>query len=97
MKAFLSIALAAVIAIMVVAMFDFQITESGELPEVQVSGGDMPNAEVRGPEFNVETSKKEVEIPTDVNVETTKKEIEIPTDVEFELPEDRESKELVSN
>lgn len=80
MKMFLGILAAILIVIIVIAMFDFQVTESGSLPDVAVTGGEMPDATVRGPDFQVETETMEVEVPTDV---------------EFELPEDRESKDLV--
>lgn len=98
MKAVIASIAAIVVAILVVVLFDFRVTESGSLPEVQVSGGNMPEAEVRGTRFSVKTDRKEVKIPTDVDVsvKTEEKGIKVPTDVDFELPEDQEGKPVLN-
>lgn len=46
---------------------DIDQTEEGEMPEVEVEGGNMPEYDVDGPE--VEVGSKEVEVPTiDIDV-----------------------------
>lgn len=95
MKQVLVLIIVALVAVIAIAMFDFQVTDSGSLPEVEVTGGEMPNADIRGPEVDMQTEQREVEYPSDVDVKTDTATMEIPTDVDIELPEDRESEELV--
>ena len=97
MKIALTAATAIIATLLIVVLFDFRITDSGSLPQVEVSGGDMPNAEVRGPDVAVTTEKKSFSYPSDVEVKTDRASVEVPTDVDFELPEDRESKKELIN
>lgn len=43
---------------------DVKKTEEGELPDVDVSGGNLPEYEVEGPDVDVGTTTKEIEVPT---------------------------------
>ena len=47
-----------------VAACDVEQTEEGELPEVNVEGGNMPEYDVDTPEVNVEMEERTVEVPT---------------------------------
>lgn len=72
-------------------------TQEGEMPEVSVEGGqmpeyeqtqegEMPSVDVEGgemPEYDVETA--------DVDVGTTTKEVEVPT-VDVDMPEDEDDR-----
>lgn len=60
---------------------DVDQTEEGEMPEVEVTGGNMP-------EFDVETA--------DVDVGAEKKTIEVPN-VEVTMPDDAEGKPVTGN
>ena len=46
------------------ASCDVDKTEEGSLPEVEVQGGNMPEYDVDGPDIDVGTETKEVEVPT---------------------------------
>lgn len=39
-------------------------TQEGEMPEVDVKGGQAPRYDVEGPDVDVGTKKKEVTVPT---------------------------------
>ena len=59
------------------AACDVDKTKEGELPDVDVnaSGGQLPEFNVQGPEVNVGTENRTVEVPTvDVKVPDDKKE-----------------------
>ncbi len=87
----MAIVLAVVVVIAAVLLLDFRVTDEGALPNVEVTGGEMPEAELRGPDIDVTTETREVEVPTDINVETETETYEVPTDIDVELPEDRET------
>lgn len=46
------------------AACDVDQTEEGEMPDVDVSGGQAPEYDVEGPEVNVGTETRTVETPT---------------------------------
>ena len=49
---------------------DVDQTEEGEMPEVEVEGGNLPEYDVDAPEVDVDTGTTTVEVPTvDVDVE----------------------------
>jgi hypothetical protein len=43
---------------------DVEKTDEGEMPEVDVKGGDLPNYDVDAADVDVGTEKKTVEVPT---------------------------------
>lgn len=47
---------------------DVQQTEEGELPEVEVKGGNMPEYDVDAPDVDVKTETRTIEVPV-VDVE----------------------------
>lgn len=55
---------------------DMDVEDTGELPDVNVQEGEMPEVDVETPEVDVE--KEQVEIPDEVTV----------PDVDVDLPED---------
>lgn len=67
--------------VMGLAACDVDQTEEGEMPDVEVTGGNMP-------EFDVETA--------DVDVGTEKKTIEVP-DVDVTMPDDAKGKPVTGN
>ena len=60
--------------------------DTGAMPEVEVSGGRLPKANVETAEVDVRTKKKQIEVP-EVDVRTEKKTIEVPT-VDVDMPND---------
>jgi hypothetical protein len=63
MKRYLITALIAPLAIGLAAC-DVDQTKKGELPEVDVKGGQMPEYDVEPVEVEVKTEKKTIEVPT---------------------------------
>lgn len=63
-------------------------TQEGELPDVdvQVKGGQVPKYDVDGPQVDVTTKTKKIEVPTDVDVKTETREIKVP-DVDIKPPQ----------
>ena len=68
---------------------DVDVQDDGELPEVEVEEGRMPDVDVRTPDVDVEGEKESVTVP-DVDVETEEKEITVP-DVDVDVPEENEN------
>jgi hypothetical protein len=56
---------------------DVDQTEEGEMPEVEVRGGNLPEYDVDTPEVEVRTEQKEIEVP-DVDVTTERKSVNVP-------------------
>lgn len=52
--------------------YEIRQTQEGNLPAYDVdgemTGGEMPDVDVRAPEVDVETETREVEVPTDVDI-----------------------------
>lgn len=70
----------AVVALAALGACDVDQTQEGELPEVNVSGGEMPEYDVDAANVEVGTTNQQVEVPT-IETETTT--VETPTvDVE---------------
>lgn len=61
-------------------------TEEGELPDVDVQGGNMPEYDVDAPDVDVGTRDETVTVP-DVDVGTEEKTIRVP-DVDVNPPEE---------
>ncbi len=80
MKKFATLAAVAGLALGVVAC-DVDQTEEGEMPEVRVEGGNMP-------EYDVETA--------DVDVGTEEVTVDVP-DVDVEMPDDAEGEPVTGN
>ncbi|REJ81564.1 MAG: hypothetical protein DWQ34_26970 [Planctomycetota bacterium] len=72
-----------------IAGCDVDVQDEGELPSVDVEPGEMPEADVRGPDVDVDMEPAEVEVP-DVDVETETETIEVP-DVDVDIPEENEA------
>jgi uncharacterized lipoprotein len=51
------------------AACDVDKTKNGAMPEVNISGGQLPEYNVTGPEVNVGTENKTIQVPT-VDVKT---------------------------
>lgn len=86
--------LVGVVAVVVVAfgiyMVDFDMTDEGALPDVDVSveGGEMPEVEAETGSITAGTETEEVTVPdVDVEVDTDQAEVEVPT-VDVNPPED---------
>lgn len=80
MKKLIAFAMMAPLALSLAAC-DVDQTEEGEMPEVEVKGGNMP-------EFDVETA--------DVDVGTKETTVEVPT-VDVTMPEDAEGEPVTGN
>jgi len=72
-----------------VAGCDVDVTDTGELPSMDVEPGEAPEMDVRGPDVDVDTEPTEVEVP-DVDVETETETLEVP-DVDIDVPEENEA------
>ncbi|MDY8109652.1 hypothetical protein U0C82_10935 [Fulvimarina sp. 2208YS6-2-32] len=62
-------AIIAIIIVVVVAYFlfffvDVDVTQEGSLPEVNVEGGELPEADVQTGDVNVGSEERTVEVPT---------------------------------
>ncbi|TWT78124.1 hypothetical protein Pla123a_09140 [Posidoniimonas polymericola] len=66
---------------------DVDVEDSGELPEVEVQEGEMPEVDVTGPDVDVSTEKQKVTVP-DVDLEET--EVSVP-DVDVDFPAEDEN------
>lgn len=65
---------------------DIEQTREGEMPNVEVEGGQMPAYDVDAPDVDVTTEQEKVTVP-DVDVDMEEKTIEVPK-VDVDLPED---------
>ena len=73
-------------ALMVPSMgCDIDVNDPGQLPDIQIRNGRMPDVEVRGPEVEIRKREKQIEVPTDIEVTTEKKTISVP-EVDVTLP-----------
>lgn len=66
----------AVIALAALAACDVDQTQEGELPDVNVSGGQLPEYDVNVADVDVGTTNTQVEVPT-IEMETTN--VQVPT------------------
>jgi hypothetical protein len=69
---------------------DIDVKDEGELPDVQVEGGRLPDVDMRGPEIDVHREEKEIDVPTDIDVKTEKRTIPVP-DVDITIPKENEN------
>ena len=70
----------AVVVIAVIWGFDFEVTEEGELPRVEVEGGELPEADVEAPDIEVTEEEGQVPVP---EVTMEEEEVTVPSiDVE---------------
>ncbi|MDO6588194.1 hypothetical protein Q4543_22095 [Salipiger sp. 1_MG-2023] len=76
----------AVVAIAAIAfgayMIDFDVTEEGALPDVDVSveGGDLPEVDAEVGSITTGTTTETVEVPdVDIDVDTEEAEVKVPT------------------
>lgn len=65
---------------------DVDVEDSGELPNVEVEPGEMPDVDVEGPDVDVDTEERDVTVP-DVDVEMEEETVTVP-DVDVDLPDD---------
>ena len=85
MKKFLSI-LAAPALVMGLWGCDVEQTEEGQMPDVQVEGGNLPEYDVDGPDVDVSSRPAEVTVP-DIDISTERQTIQVP-DVNVTMPND---------
>lgn len=71
---------------------DIDQTREGELPDVDVdvAEGQLPEFDVRGPDIDVESEERTIDVPTGVDIETEERTIEVP-DVDIDIPEENEN------
>jgi uncharacterized lipoprotein len=62
-------ALAGASCLAALAACDVDKTKNGAMPEVNISGGQLPEYNVTGPDVNVGTENKTIQVPT-VDVKT---------------------------
>ncbi len=91
----LIVAVAVLAIILAFFLFDFRLNDKGALPtvkaDVDVQGGRLPSAEIRGPEVHVGTKEAAVAVP---KVEVKKEEVNVPVPtVSVKLPEDTKGAE----
>jgi hypothetical protein len=67
---------------------EFEQTQEGRLPDVDVdaSGGRLPEYDVEGPDVDIGTEEREVDVPTGVDIETEERTITTP-DIDVDLPD----------
>ncbi len=63
--------------------------DTGEMPEVEVSGGRLPKADIDTAEVDVKTKQTEVAVP-DIDVRTEKKTVRVP-DIDVRMPNEVDS------
>jgi hypothetical protein len=70
---------------------DIKQTEEGEMPDVDVEGGNLPKYDVDAPDVDVEVEPRDVTVPdVDVDVDMEKKEVPLP-DVDVHPADDKEN------
>jgi uncharacterized lipoprotein len=83
--------LLAVFLVLPLAACQVRQTEEGELPEVEVQGGNMPEYDVDTADVEVTTREADVTVP-DVDVTTEERTITVP-DVNVRTPEENREEE----
>lgn len=86
MKHVLKSLFAAALMMTSIAACDIDQTREGEMPEVDVHGGQLPEFDVETPEVELGTERETIEVPN-VEVETRETEVEVP-DVDVRMPND---------
>jgi hypothetical protein len=90
MKFSIKLSLLALSALLILPLAACQVTqtEEGEMPEVEVKEGKLPEYDVDGPDIDVGTKETEVTVPdVDVSVEGKKKKVTVP-DIDVTTPGD---------
>ncbi len=87
-----NLGLAAVLGLLVPLVgCDVDVRDEGELPDVdvQTEPGRLPDVDVEGPDVDVRTEERVIEVP-DVDIETEERVIEVP-DVDVNLPNEQDN------
>ncbi|MBX3443932.1 MAG: hypothetical protein KF774_16105 [Planctomyces sp.] len=58
---------------------DVDVRDPGQLPEVDVRGGRMPDMDVNAPDVDVRMEERTIDVPTDIDVRTEERTIDVPT------------------
>jgi hypothetical protein len=66
---------------------DLDVKDAGQLPQVEIKNGRIPDIDVHGPDVDVHQKQQEIEVPTDVDVQTEKRTITVP-DVDVTIPQE---------
>ena len=74
----------ALITLAALSACDVDQTKEGDLPEVNVSGGQLPEYDVDVANVTVGTTNEQIEVPT---IETETRNVEVPT-IDVEQPKD---------
>jgi hypothetical protein len=74
-----------IIALLPLAACRVEQEREGELPEVSVEGGQLPQYDVEPVDVDVDTETRRVEVPT--GIETEEREVTVP-DVDVNPPDD---------
>lgn len=70
---------------------DVDVEDEGKMPDVdmQVEEGRAPDLDVTGPDVDVHTEERQVEVP-DIDVTTEEKTVEVP-DVDVTIPDENDN------
>lgn len=71
------------LAMLALAGCEVEKTEEGEMPQVDVEGGKLPEYDVEGPDVDIGTTTKEIEVPT--------VDVDMPDDDDDEVVDEDES------
>ena len=74
----------ALIGLAALSACDVDQTKEGDLPEVNVSGGQLPEYDVDVANVQVGTTNEQIEVPT---IETETRNVQVPT-IDVEQPKD---------
>ena len=74
----------ALITLAALSACDVDQTKEGDLPEVNVSGGQLPEYDVDVANVTVGTTNEQIEVPT---IETETRNVQVPT-IDVEQPKD---------
>lgn len=64
---------------------DVDVEDEGEMPEVEMKGGRLPEVEMRTPEVEIRGEEKDLKVPTDVDIKTKDTTVTVP-DVDIKTP-----------
>ena len=73
-------------AALALAACDIDQTQVGDLPDVDVSEGQLPEFDVEGPDIDVDIEERQIEVP-DVDVDTETRTVPVP-DIDVDLPDE---------
>ena len=91
-KIITGVIIGAIAVFILVTLVDVDVSGDLEVPEVQMTGGELPSVDVNTADIDVGTRDAEVEVPTDVNVETETRSIPVPT-IDIDTPEENKTAE----